>query len=266
MILLLDVGNSNITVGISAGNHASHNIAGQKVTAQWRLTTAHNRTTDEMGMNLVWLLENGGYSPANVTGAIISSVVPKLTYPITRAVSKYFGTEAMVVTSALKLGLLLNHPAVRELGADRLVAASAAFNLFGGNDPIIVIDYGTATTIDVIDSHGGFVTGITAPGIKISAEALFERAALLGEIELALPGSIIATNTVESLQCGILYGSIGQTEYIVNRLKAELKIPMAKTVATGGLCRVIAVGTSFDYVEPALILEGLRVIYNMNLQ
>ncbi|MCL2703969.1 MAG: type III pantothenate kinase [Defluviitaleaceae bacterium] len=255
MLLVIDLGNTNITFGVCNDN---------EVTAQWRLTTGQNRTIDEMGMNLVWLLENGGFKAGDIHDVVISSVVPKLLYPLTRAVNNYFRVEPIVVTKELELGLKLIVPATKELGSDRLVNCAAAYKLYGG--PVIVIDYGTATTYDVIDGDGEFITGITAPGVKISADALFEKAALLGAVELAMPRSILATNTAESLQCGILFGCIGETEYIVSRLKRELSMPSAVVAATGGLCRVIASGTEgvFDHVVPALTLEGLRLIYNMN--
>ena len=254
MLLVVDVGNTNVTLGLCGAGG---------VDAQWRLTTRDNRTVDEIGMQLVWLLDNSGYRVGDVDGAILSSVVPKLTYPLIRAVQRYFGLEPLLVSQALNTGIRLSVPGTKDLGADRLATAAAAYKLYGG--PVIVIDYGSATTYDVVDGDGEFLTGITAPGIKISADALFEKAALLGEIELALPGSIVAKNTVESLQCGILYGSIGETEYIVARLRRELQMPAAKVVGTGGLCRVIAAGTDvFDHVEPALILDGLRFIYYMN--
>ena len=256
MLLVIDVGNTNITLGVCRG---------EVIETQWRLTTRSNRTVDETGMQLIWLLENRGYKAEDVKGVVVSSVVPKLMYSLTRAVQKYLNLEPLVVNQELSLGLKLLLPATKELGADRLVSAAAAYKLYGG--PIIVIDYGTATTYDVIAEDGEFLTGITAPGIKISADALFDKAALLGEIELALPPNIVAKNTVESLQSGILYGSIGETEYIVSRLKRELSLPQAKVVATGGLCRVIALGTDvFDYVEPGLVLDGLRLIYYMNTQ
>jgi type III pantothenate kinase len=256
MLFVIDVGNTNMTLGVCDN---------KGITAQWRLTTINNRTIDELGMNLVWLLDNSGFTPRDIDSAIISCVVPKLMYPLNRAINKYFNVEPLVVSLDLKLGLKLSRPASRELGADRLVTAAAGFCMYGG--PVIVIDYGTATTYDVVSAEGEFITGITAPGVKISADALFEKAALLGEIELAMPRSIVASNTVESLQCGILYGCIGETEYITSRLKRELEIPDAIVVATGGMCRVIASGAEglFDHVEPALILEGLRLIHIMNI-
>jgi len=255
MLLVIDVGNTNITLGVFRGG---------SLAAQWRLTTGRSKTIDELGMNLTRLLEVESLQVGDLTDVIVSSVVPNLNYALTRAVQHYLKREPMMVSQALNTGLKLILPGTRELGADRLVTAAAAYKIYGG--PVIVIDYGTASKYDVISAEGEFVTGVTAPGIRISAEALFERAALLGEIELALPKSIVAKNTVESLQCGILYGCIGQTEYIVSRLKRELNIPKAVVVATGGLSRVIASGMEgiIDHIVPSLTLEGMRIIYEMN--
>lgn len=255
MLLLIDVGNTNITLGACENG---------VITGLWRLTTGFSMTADEMGLNILWLMEHGGKKAGDVECVVVSCVVPKLMYALTHALRKYMNKEPFVIGKHLKLGIKLLKPATNELGADRIVNAAAAYTRFGG--PVIVIDYGTATTYDVVAEDGEFLTGITAPGIKISADALFEKAALLGEIELTLPPSIVARNTVESLQCGILYGHIGETEYIVSRLKRELNIPDAKVVATGGLSRVMAQGADnvFDSIEPLLTLEGLRIIYELN--
>ena len=163
----------------------------------------------------------------------------------------------------MELGIKLNSVGERELGADRIVNCVAGYKKFGG--PIIIIDYGTATTYDAVSCNGEFLTGITAPGIKISADALFSRAALLGNVELALPPSLMVKSTAESMQAGILFGRIGETEYIVNRLKQEMDAPEAIVIATGGLAHTIARGSNiFDHIVPGLTLDGLQILYEMN--
>lgn len=254
MLLVIDVGNTNIVLGVYKKN---------EFLGLWRLSTALARTADEMGLRMLEFLNNSGIKAGGVTSAIISSVVPNSMYSLVHGLRKYFELEPLIVSRSLNLNIKLLKEASKELGADRIVNAASAYALYGG--PVIIIDYGTATKYDVVDDNGEFITGVTAPGIKISADALFERAALLGRIELSLPRSVVAENTVESLQAGILYGHIGQTEYIVEKLKEELDMPEAAVVATGGLSRLIAQGTDiFDHINPLLTLEGLKLIHEMN--
>ncbi|MCL2350124.1 MAG: type III pantothenate kinase, partial [Defluviitaleaceae bacterium] len=194
---------------------------------------------------------------------IISSVVPDIMYSLTNAIRKYFDITPMIVNKDMKLGISLSGAGQRELGADRIVNCVAAYKMYGG--PVVIIDYGTATTYDAMSRTGEFITGITAPGIKISADALFSRAALLGKVELNLPQSLKVETTAESVQAGILYGAIGQTEYMVKGLKELMGEERVTVVATGGLAHTIARGTDiFDHIEPSLTLEGLRLIYEMN--
>lgn len=254
MLLVIDVGNTNIVLGL---------YSGKKLLRSWRMATGQNRTSDEMGIFIYSLLSHKGVSPDSLKSIIISSVVPNIMYSLTNGIRKYFDISPIIVSKDMTLGIKLNQVGQRELGSDRIVNCVAGFKLYGG--PIIIIDYGTATTYDIVSQDGEFLTGITAPGIKISAEALFARAALLGNVELNLPSSIIVNSTADSVKAGILFGNIGQTEYIVNRLKNELNTPNAKVIATGGLANTIARGTDiFDHIEPALTLEGLRILYELN--
>lgn len=254
MLLVVDVGNTNIVLGL---------YNGPSLLRSWRMGTRSNQTSDEMGaMMRSWLThENAGKGV--LKNAIISSVVPDIMYSLTNAIRRYFDVEPMIVSRNMNLGMNLDTGS-RKLGADRIVNCVSAYKQFSG--PVIIIDYGTATTYDLVDENGHFVTGVTAPGIKISADALFERAALLGKVELVLPKSAIVTSTTQSVQAGILFGAIGQTEYIVKRLNEEAG-KKAIVVATGGLAQTIAKGTEiFDHIIPGLTLEGLRLIFEMNTE
>ena len=255
MLLVIDVGNTNIVLGLYVGS---------QLVKSWRMATGENRTSDEMGMFIYSLLNHEKVAPEELKSIIISSVVPNIMYSLTNGIRKYFDVTPMIVSKDMKLGIALNNLGQRELGADRIVNCVAGYLLYGG--PVIVIDYGTATTYDLGSKEGEFLTGITAPGIKISADALFARAALLGKVELALPPSLAVTSTAESVQAGVLYGRIGETEYIVNRLRKEFNYPEVTVVATGGLANTISLGSNiFDHIVPGLTLEGLRLLHEMNV-
>jgi len=253
MLLVVDVGNTNIVLGL---------YDGPSLLRSWRMGTRHNQTSDEMGAMMRSWLTHEGAGKGLLKNAIVSSVVPDIMYSLTNAIRRYFDIEPMIVSREMKLGVNLDTGS-RELGADRIVNCVAAYTKFGG--PVTIIDYGTATTYDAMDAKGRFITGITAPGIKISADALFSRAALLGKVELNLPSSVLVTTTTESVQAGILFGAIGQTEYIVKMIKATMDVDDMTVVATGGLAHTIAKGSDvFDHIVPGLTLEGLRLIYEMN--
>ena len=254
MLLVIDVGNTNIVLGL---------YDGPALLRSWRMATGENRTSDEMGIFVYSLLGHSKIAPESLKSIIISSVVPNVMYSLTNGIRKYFDISPMIVSKDMELGIKLNQVGERELGADRIVNCVAAYKLYGG--PLIIADYGTATKYDAISKDGEFLTGITAPGIKISAEALFARAALLGQVELTLPPSLMVKSTAESMQAGILFGRIGETEYIVNRLRQEMGAPEAIVVATGGLAHTLARGSDiFNHIEPGLTLEGLRILYEMN--
>ena len=254
MLLVVDVGNSNTVFGLYEGD---------LLLGKWRMS-AGEKTSDEMGLFICSIFAHNNIDKSKLKSIIISSVVPSIMFSLTNGILKYFNIEPKIVNSDMRLGNIFKNMKTKELGADRIVNCVAAYQLYGG--PAIVIDYGTATTYDAMDADGGFLTGITAPGIKISSEALFSKAALLGKVELTLPDTVFIKNTTESVQAGILFGAIGETEYIVNRIKREMNEPNAKVIATGGLVHTILSGTNiFDDIAPSLTLDGLRMIYEMNL-
>ena len=253
MLLAIDVGNTNIVFGLYEQD---------LLIKKWRMGAA-DKTSDEMGLFICSLFDYNDIDKSKLKNIIISSVVPSIMWSLTNGILKYFNIEPMVVNYDMKLGNIFKKFNRTSLGSDRIVNCVAAYTLFSG--PAIIIDYGTATTFDAIDAEGAFLTGLTAPGIKISAEALFARAALLGKVELNLPESLMVDGTTQSVQAGILFGAIGQTEYLVNRLRTEINEPNAKVIATGGLVNTIMQGTKiFDHTVPSLTLDGLRIIYEMN--
>lgn len=251
MIMTIDVGNTNITVGV---------FCGDDVRATFRLTTKMARTSDEYGMLLINLLEQNDIRHDQIEDTIIASVVPNVMHSLEGAIVKYFGIRPIIVESGIRTGIRVVTENPRQIGADRIVDAAAAYELYGG--PVLVLDFGTATTYDLVDKDGAFVSGVTAPGIRTSAKALWEEAAKLPEIEIRKPASILAKETISSMQAGLVYGQIGQTEYIVRHMIAESGYANVKTVATGGLGRIIANETEcIDIYDPNLTLSGLRLIF-----
>ena len=254
MILVVDVGNTNITCGV---------YEGEDLKATFRLMSKMPRTSDEYGMMLTELLHMKGIDTDDIEGSIVSSVVPDVMHSLTGGLVRYIGTEPLVVGPGVKTGLKITTENPRAIGADRIVDAVAAYEKYGG--PVLVLDFGTATTYDYVTADGCFAAGVTAPGIRISAEALWEKAAKLPKIEIKKPKSILAQETISSMQAGLMYGQIGQTEYIIKKMKEETGIADLKVVATGGLGRVISDETdSIDIYDSALTLEGLRIIYAKN--
>lgn len=254
MILVVDVGNTNIVLGVYDQG---------ELIANWRMTTTGGKTADETGIFIHSLFDSEGIDCKKLDDVIISSVVPDIMYSLTHGIRKYFKIEPMIVESGMKTGINLRMENPKELGADRIVNMVAAYEIYGG--PLIVIDYGTATTFDAVSERGEFLTGITAPGIQICADALYQRAAQLPKIEIKRPKTLIVRNTIGSLQAGIVAGKIGETKYIIEQLKKELGIPNLKVIATGGLARVIdEEGAIFDVLDPLLTLRGLRILYLKN--
>ena len=249
MVITIDVGNTNITVGV---------FRGDEVMATFRITTKMPRTSDEYGMLLSNLLEQNNIRHDDIEDAIIASVVPNVMHSLEGAIIKYFGINPIIVEPGTKTGIRVVTENPRQIGADRIVAA--AYELYGG--PVLVLDFGTATTYDLVDKNGAFVSGVTAPGIRISAKALWEDAAKLPEIEIRKPESILAKETISSMQAGLVYGQIGQTEYIVKHMIEEADMGPVKVVATGGLGRIIANETDvIDVYDPNLTLKGMNLIY-----
>lgn len=254
MLLVLDVGNTNITCGIYDGDKLAHTF---------RIMSRTPRTSDEFGVAICDLAARQGVDPKEVDGVAIASVVPNIMHSLIASVKKYFNIDPLVVGPGVKTGIKIDTPNPKEIGPDRIVDAVAAYEKFGG--PILVLDFGTATTYDLVTEDGRFTVGITAPGVRISAEALWMGTAKLPEIEIVMPKSILANDTIWSMQAGLMYGQIGQTEYIIKQVKKETGYDKLKVVATGGLGRIISNETDMiDEYDPDLTLEGLRLIYAKN--
>lgn len=254
MVLVLDVGNTNITCGV---------YDGEKLVTTFRMMSKTPRTSDEFGVLIIDMLKRNNLSRKDIEGTVIASVVPNIMHALTGAIKRYVTEKVFIVGPGIKTGIKVETENPRETGADRVVDAVAAFEIYGG--PILVIDFGTATTYDLVTADGRFVAGVTAPGIRISASALWEGTAKLPEIEIKKPDTIMAKDTITSMQAGLMFGQIGQTEYIINRMREESGYDNMKAVATGGLGRAISQETSLiDHYNPTLTLEGLRIIYDKN--
>jgi type III pantothenate kinase len=255
MILVVDIGNTNINFGIYKGD---------EIIGSWRMVTKSDKTSDEYG---VFILNALGYSNIDykqIRSAVVSSVVPNLMYSFQNAMKKYFDIDALIVGPGIKTGITISTENPREVGADRIVDIVAAYETCGG--PIIVIDFGTATTYDVVSEKGEFKYGITSPGIQISADALWKRTAQLPSIEIKKPDSVLARSTITSMQAGLVYGYIGQVEYIINKIKEEMNDEDMKVVATGGLGRIISDSTdTIDLYDPLLLFKGLKIIHDKNI-
>ena len=256
MLLVVDVGNTNITLGV---------FEKEELLTTFRLTTKMARTSDEYGITICNMIERNGLKVEDIDGIVIASVVPNVMHSFNNAIVKYFGKTPLIVGPGVKTGIKVATENPRQIGADRIVDAVAAYSIYKG--PVIVIDFGTATTYDLVSEEGSFVAGRTAPGIRTAGEALWEKAAKLPEIEICKPKSILARETISSMQAGLVYGQIGQTEYIVNQMKKECGYENVKTVATGGLGKLIAQETDvIDIYDSMLTLHGLRIIYNKNME
>lgn len=257
MLLVVDVGNTNIVLGV---------YEGKKRLADWRMSTTPPRTADEYGMVVINLFEKANLDYKNVKAVVISSVVPNIMYSLEHMIRKYFSVEPLIVGPGVKTGINIKYDNPKEVGADRIVNAVAGHEIY--KRPLIIIDFGTATTFCAVGEKGDYYGGAIAPGIKISSDALFERAAKLPRIELIKPSAVICKNTVQSMQSGIIYGYVGLVDYIVNKMKDEMKkLGEAEpyVIATGGLSKLIASDSStIQEINPYLTLEGLRIIYEKN--
>ncbi len=255
MLLVIDVGNTNIVLGVYDKDELKYH---------WRIQTVRDKTEDEYGMSMKALFRHVGIHFKDITGIIISSVVPPIMYALERMCSKYFHVSPLIVGPGVKTGLDIKYDNPREVGADRIVNAVAGIHEYGS--PLIIVDFGTATTYCYINEEKQYMGGAIAPGISISAEALYSRAAKLPRIEIASPDDIVGRNTVSAMQAGIVFGYVGQVEGIVSRMKAKSKKDPV-VIATGGHAPLIAKESkSIDIVDQFLTLKGLHLIYNRNLQ
>ena len=253
MLLVIDVGNTNMVLGVYKDT---------ELLDHWRISTDRQRTTDEYGVLIRELFYLNDLRADDINAIIISSVVPPVVPTLERMCQRYFGLSPLLIGPGVKTGMDIRYDNPREVGADRIVNAVAAYEKYGG--PVIIVDFGTATTFCAVDAKGVYLGGSICPGIGISTEALVQRTAKLPRIELKRTYSVICRNTIESMQAGVFYGFVGQVEGIVSRMRRELDMS-ARVVATGGLAVVIAPATkTIDVVEPMLTLEGLRIIYERN--
>lgn len=252
MLLAIDVGNTNIVFGV---------YEGKKLINDWRISTDRNKTSDEYGILFEQILKYHGLYPKDVDDVIISSVVPPIMHTLITMSIKYFGKKPMLIEPGIKTGINIKYDDPRELGADRIVNAVAAYSKYGG--PLIIVDFGTAITFCVISKNGDYLGGAIAPGIKISSEALFSRTSKLPKVELVKPKNVIGKNTVNSIQSGLIYGYVGLVDYIIERIMEEIKDQegvVENIIATGGFASLI--GTESRYInriDKLLTLEGLQI-------
>lgn len=254
ILMTIDVGNTNINLGLMQGND---------VIGSFRLTTKTPRTSDEFGLCIKELLDTTNISDTDIEAVIISSVVPKIMYSLNSAIIKYLHQEPIIVGPGIKTGISIRTDNPKEVGADRIVDIAYAYHTF--HQPCIIVDFGTATTFDYVSEDGVFKYTVIAPGLGIGANALTSQTAKLPEIEIKKPKSILNGNTIMGMQAGVVYGYIGTVEYIIEQMKKELKIKKCKVIATGGLGRVIANETSkIDIYDADLSYKGMRILYDLN--
>lgn len=257
MVLLIDVGNTNIVLGVYENN---------EYITSWRISTDVKKTSDEYSIQTMQLFNNAKLNPENIEGVIISSVVPNIMYSLEHMIRKCFKKEPIVVGPGVRTGINIKYDNPKEVGADRIVNAVAVHEIY--KRPAIIIDFGTATTFCALAGNGNYLGGSICPGIRISSDALFEKAAKLPRVELENPGRVICKTTISSMQSGIIYGYIGQVEYIVKKMKMEM-ISLGEdepiVIATGGLANLIAKETdAIDKVDSNLTLEGLNILFQKN--
>lgn len=250
MLLVIDVGNTNTVLGV---------FEGPQLLAQWRLTTSREQTADEYGILIRNLLSLDNAQRHEITGIMIASVVPPLNPVLAEMAEKYFRLKPSFLGPGTRTGMAIHYENPQEVGADRIANSVAAFEKYGG--PCIIVDFGTAITFDAVSLKGEYLGGVIAPGIGVSAEALFEHTARLPRVEIRDPQRVIGTNTVASLQSGLFYGAVAMMDGILDRLFTELGND-TKVVATGGQATLVAGASKFQPpVDASLTLEGLRIIY-----
>ncbi len=259
MLLAFDVGNTNIVLGV---------FDGKKLVQNWRLETDNRKSADEYGMIINQLFRYENLSMEDINDVIISTVVPSVLFTLQHLSMKYFNRRAIVVGAGVRTGLVIKYDNPKQVGADRVVNAVAALEKYGG--PLILVDFGTATTFCAISDKSEYMGGTIAPGVKISSDALFEKTSKLPKVELEEPGHVICKNTIESMQSGLVYGHMGVCDYIITKMKKELMEYCGtdvepKVIATGGLATMMNNGLDcIDYVDKMLTLEGLQIIYEKN--
>ena len=259
MLLAIDVGNTNIVLGV---------FEGELLTESWRLVTMRERTSDEIGILVTHLFERSDIDLARIDGIILSSVVPPLTRTMEEMCERFFDKSPLTVDPASNTGMPVLYQPATDVGADRVVNAVAAYEAFGRAEkiPLIVVDFGTATTFDAISKRGEYIGGVICPGIGISADALFQRAARLPRVDVRKPPSVVGQTTVTSMQSGLFFGYVSMVDGIVARMRNEIEDgPRATCIATGGMADVLAgETTAIQRVEPDLTLQGLRIIWQRN--
>ncbi len=253
MILTMDVGNTNIKTALFEGADMRH---------YWRIATSKTYTSDEYGLILTGLFARAGVDMGAVEGIAMSSVVPTINFTLEHMCKNYFRKTPMMVAPGIKTGINIKYENPRELGSDRIANAVAAYEFYGG--PCIFIDFGTATTFGALDAAGSFLGGCICPGIKLASEALVRDTAKLPHFELVKPDHVIGKTTVTNLQSGLIYGYIGQVEYLIRQMKRELGAPNAWVVATGGMAVLVAEDAGIDKRDGLLTLKGLRILYERN--
>lgn len=250
----MDIGNTNIKAALFNGEEMVH---------YWRLSTQRTYTSDEMGVIITNLFAHEKIDIHRVKGIMMSSVVPTINFTVEHMCRDYFGIDPIVVAPGIKTGIDIKYENPRELGSDRICNAVAAYHLYGG--PCVFIDFGTATTLGALDRHGAFLGGCICPGIKLTSAALVSGTAKLPHFELTMPEKVIGRTTVANLQSGLIYGHVGQIDYLVNKMREEMNAPDANVVATGGMARLIAAKSSvIQHIDGLLTLKGLRLIYEKN--
>ena len=253
MLLTIDVGNTNLTLGLYEGNQLG---------PHWRLATDHDRMPDEYGLQLLGLLEHAALRADTLTGVCLASVVPQLTQRVALACRGYLGQEPLIVDAGVKTGIRIRYEDPKAVGADRVADAVAALRLYGG--PACIIDFGTATTFNAVTKDGEYLGGAITAGINLAADALYTHTAKLQRIDLQRPPSVIGRNTTHAMQSGLLFGHVSMTEGMVRRFREELGEDM-KVIATGGLAEIVASETkTIDILAPWLTLDGLRIIWELN--
>lgn len=260
MLLAIDVGNSNVVLGV---------FEGDSLVESWRLATDNKRSADEYGTIIESMFMRQGIKPSDIENIIIASVVPSLLFTLEHMCLKFYEKNPIVIETGIKTGLKIKYDDPRQVGADRIVNCVAAYNRYGGN--LIVVDFGTATTLSCVSESGDFMGGAIAPGIKTQAAALFEHTAKLPNVDLELPGKFICKNTSEAMQSGLIYGHMGFIEHMVNGMKAEMAEQLGcnekeiKVIATGGMATMVASGVAcIDEIDRRLTLDGLQMLYEKN--